>query len=125
MEAKVLQLIFDHFFQYFSKKWVRIALYCSFVDDIVNPKLFIDIGKGYIDCYQTQYKTQELLHLFFEIEEILSHERKKLSNINRWNVFTMTIDNNGTINADYDYSNISDSFMEHQFNWIKSHIRIK
>ena len=122
MEPKNFQEIFNNILGYLPKKWKKVALYFAFSGNMVSHKFYVDCGKGYIDCFQMGYDKAILRQIFFSIEDILINERESLPEGNVWNVFTMFISASGKFDTNYDYTDLSETFIDYQDNWEKNYI---
>lgn len=122
MENNNLQEIFDVLLGYLPKKWKKVALYSAASGNMTSTKFYVDCGKGYIDCFHLDYDKTTLIKIFFTIESILSAERKGLTGIHKWTVFTMFVNSKGKVEANYDYTDISETYIDYHAEWEKKNI---
>lgn len=122
MESQNYQEIFNHISGYLPQKWKRVALYFAFSENMTSHKFYVDTGKGYIDCFQLGYEKTVLRQIFFSIEDILIQERESLPKEKQWTVFTMFISSTGKFDTNYEYEDISETFVEYQKNWEETFI---
>lgn len=125
MQSEVFQEVFNNIIGYLPKNWKKVALYFAFSGNMTSHKFSVDSGKGYIDCFRLGYEKTVLRQIFFSIEDVLNNERESLPKEKQWSVFTMFVDSNGNFDANYEYDDISETFIEHQRNWEKSFIMNK
>lgn len=123
METNNLQLIFDVISSYLPKKWKKVALYFAISGNLIDPKFYVDLGQGYIDCFQLGYEDNILMDIFFSLEKILTAERNALAAKNKWSVFTMFVTSTGKVEANYEYNDIRDTYIDYQQNWERKYIK--
>lgn len=114
-----LQLVIDELYKYLPNNWQQVALYCSKYNSLCQTKFFVDIGNGYIDCYNLGIDKYELYDLFERISKIIMAERDKLPKRKRWSIMTATINSIGKFSMDFDYSDLTDSFVDKSLQWEK------
>lgn len=116
---KIFNLMVDHL----PENWEKFSMYFATVDNMMDFKYYIDVGNGYIDCFnQENYNKKDFIKLTFSIDEILSAEKNALPKKKRWTVFTMHVSSTGKFKVDYFYDDISKNFIEYREKWEKDYI---
>lgn len=123
MESQNYQKIFNIISKYLPKNWKNLSLYFAFTENMISHKYYVDLGKGYIDCFHLGYDKATLRQIFFPIDNILMQERNELPKSKQWTVFTMFISSSGKFNVNYDYEDISKTFIEYEQKWEEKYIK--
>ena len=123
MESNNFQTIFNIISDYLPKKWDKVAMYFLCSGNMFISKFYVDMGNGFVDCYNLGYQRPVLGRIFRSLEAVLIKERTELPPKNVWSVFTMLVDSNGKFEADYEYEDVSETFIEHQKKWEEKHIK--
>lgn len=124
MNEKLFQDIFDKLQEVLPEGWSRIAFYAGYTKGSYSMKYYVDDGCGeYIDCFSlNSVNKAKNIHLFVSIDKIISQARGKLDEKNKWNVLSMFINSNGKINANFDYTDISENSIEYEQEWKKRYL---
>lgn len=118
---KMYQDVFDAIIGYLPNCWKRVAIYTSIFNSLKEVKYFVDLGKGYSDCYDIYNGNKyDLYDLFERINKICLEVRQKLPKKRQWSIFKMYITSDGKMNADFDYSDLEKEFVNARLNWEKS-----
>lgn len=125
MEPKSFQKIFDCISDYLPTNWRKLAFYFAFSGNMSSHKFYVDMGNGYVDCFHMGYTKEILNNIFFPIEDILIEERENMPENKRWSIFTMFAYSTGKFEANYEYGDISKTFVEHQKQWEEKNINLK
>jgi hypothetical protein len=59
---------------------------------------------------------------FRSLRNVLLKERKELPKEKQWSVFTMFVYSTGKFTSNYEYGDVSETFIEYQKNWEKKYI---
>lgn len=125
MKNAVLQQIFDLVEEYLPDDWIQMILYIGYTSGSYSMKYYIKDKAGkYTDCFkQAGVSKVQLVRLFMNIDKILASERKDLSAKEKWSVMTMVVDADGSVNADYDYIDISENTILYEQNWKAKYLK--
>ena len=64
-----------------------------------------------------------MTQLFLAIDKVLSKERVSLDDKNRWTVFTMMVEADGKMRADFDYEDHSEDMISFEREWEKKYLQ--
>lgn len=119
MDDKLFQAIYDELKNVLPSEWNRIAFFAEYTQGSYTMKYFVDDGKtGYIDCFKlNNVNKSTLIRLFMAIDKIISSERNKLGESQKWNVLSLFIGSDGKINAKFDYTDISENAVSYEQEW--------
>ena len=119
MDDKLFQAIYDELKNVLPSEWNRIAFFAEYTQGSYTMKYFVDDGKtGYIDCFKlNNINKSTLIRLFMSIDKIISSERNKLSESQKWSVLSLFIGSDGKINAKFDYTDISENVVSYEQEW--------
>ncbi len=124
MNEAIFQNTFDKLQDFLPKSWETVVFYAGYTTGSYSMKFYADCGDGkYIDCFsQEGINKAQLIKLFMSIDKELSAERKKLTDENKWTVFTMVIDAQGHMRTDFDYANIDENTISYEREWKKKYL---
>ena len=75
-------------------------------------KFYAKLNDEYIDCFSFEGVSKAtLIKLFMKIDKVLKSERDKLSEKDKWTVFTMSVDSNGAMKTFFDYNDHSEDMI--------------
>lgn len=119
MNEKLFQNIFDKIQEGLPSEWKRIAFYAGYTGGSYSMKYYVDNGKdGYIDCFSLDnIKKAQIIKLFMSIDKIISPERKKLNEKDRWTVLSMIVNSDGKMKTEFDYTDISENAISYEQEW--------
>lgn len=119
MNNSVYQEIFDVLQSVLPSNWNKVLLFIGYTDGSYTMKYFVqDICGDYIDCFkQDGISRIQLIKLFMHIDEIIAPQRNAMDKNSRWTVMTMKVDAEGNMNAEFDYTDISDNTIQYEMEW--------
>ncbi len=119
MDDKLFQAIYDELKNVLPSEWNRIAFLAEYTQGSYTMKYFVDDGKtGYIDCFKlNNVNKSTLIRLFMAIDKIISSERNKQSESQKWNVLSLFIGSDGKINAKFDYTDTGENAVSYEQEW--------
>jgi hypothetical protein len=125
MNNDFFQNIFDILQPALPNDWKKMVLFVGYTSGSYTMKYYTQNDKGvYTDCFsQKRINKAQLIKLFMSIDKIVSPERKKLDEKNRWSVLTMTVANDGTMKTEFDYSDISENAIAYEQSWKAKYIK--
>lgn len=105
--------------------WDKLIFYAGYMKGSYSMKFYIkQINKEYVDCFHLSSITQiQLVRLFMNIDNILSPERDKETETNKWTVMTMQVDSKGNMKTDFDYEDISENTVLHERKWNEKYLK--
>ena len=103
MEEKIFQTVFDKLVDFLPDGWKNMVFFAGYTNDSYTMKFYSENGnKEYIDCFNMpEVSKTSLIQSFMEIDKVLSLQRKDLGD-KAWTVFTMKVDSDGHMKAEYD-----------------------
>lgn len=125
MNEAIFQNTFDKLQDFLPKSWKTVVFYAGYTEGSYSMKFYTDCGDGkYIDCFnQEGINKAQLIKLFMSIDKEFSAERKKLTDENKWTVFTMVIDEQGYMRTYFDYTNIDGNTISYEREWKKKYLK--
>lgn len=91
--------------------WEKVVFFAAYLTDSYEMKFFVKTpGKPYIDCFSLPGgDDMELLDAFVRIDTILAPYREKEG---RWNIMTLSLTRDGDFQAQFDYQEVDDDFID-------------
>ena len=125
MDNKILQNVFDLIQPLLPDKWNKVILYVGYTSGSYSMKFYIgDEKTNYTDCFSLKsIGKAQLIKLFMSIDKIIAQERNKLEEKDKWSVLTLTVDKNGKMKADFDYTDISENSIEYERKWKDKYLK--
>lgn len=119
MDELMYQNIFDIIESMLPNGWNKVVLYANYSEGSYSIKFYVkNADNQYKDCYSLEGVSKAgLIKVFMSIDKIISPERKKLTNKEKWSVMTLVVNRKGTFKAEYEYENISDNLFEYESAW--------
>lgn len=119
MEDSVYQTVFDKIIEFLPEGWKKAVFFAGYTDGSYTMKFYFEDGnKTYTDCFNMSGASKaKLVKLFMEIDKALSAQRKEQGADKTWTVFTMIVDSNGHMEADYDYDDHSKDMIAYEEKW--------
>lgn len=127
MNNEIFQNIFDILQPALPEGWKKMAFFVGYTTGGYTMKYFTSDGNGvYTNCFdQKGINRAQLIRMFMSIDEIVSVERKKLDEKNKWSVMTMLVSADGNMKAEFDYADISEDVIAYERNWKEKYIKCK
>lgn len=125
MNDNVYQKIFDMIDPFLPDNWRKMILFVGYTEGSYTMKYYTSDSEGkFADCFeQPGSNKSKLVQLFVNIDKVLSHERKKLDEKNKWTVMTMTVSSSGSIKTSFDYTDISEDAIKYEQKWKEKYIK--
>lgn len=123
MNNEIFQNVFDELQDVLPDEWNSVIFFAGYTDDSYSMKYYIKDKNGVYDCFnQFGADRAQLINMFVNIDKLLSFERENLEEAQRWTVFTMIVDNQGNMKTYYDYTDISENFIDYEKEWEKKYL---
>ena len=108
MVEKYIDDSIDILFELLPKGWEKVVLYSELDSMHYNIFFYVKYKSSYIQCYNLEQlcgTTEEEVDLFAEnwYEIALKNKKKE-----KWNAFTITIENSGEFEVEYFYDDVFD-----------------
>lgn len=125
MNNEIFQNVFDLIQPLLPNNWKKMMLFVGYTAGSYTMKYYTSNEKGeFIDCFsQKGINKSQLIKLFMNIDKVLSAERKKLDDKNRWTVLTMSVACDGAMKTEFDYADISENAIAYEQNWKEKYIK--
>ena len=113
MNDKIFQEIFDRLQDYLPEDWKRVIYFVGYTKGSYSMKFYTQNEEGeYFDCFHLQGITKgQIIKLFMDIDKIISKERAKLADKDKWSSLTMRVEKNGAMKTDFDYEDHTDDMV--------------
>ncbi len=122
LDEKIYQEIFDEIQEFIPSDWERIVFYLEYGEGSYTCEFYVKKDDIYIKCYDIPDLSEDnLLDSFGRIDEIVSQERKKALG-ELWTSMTMTIEMDGNMRVDFDYSDLTEKAYRHTLEWKKYYL---
>ena len=117
------QKILNYVLPTLPDNWTKLRVYAAFMEDTCDLKYFVRNNTNqYFDCFQFVSDYDKLLSILASIYKETAIIRDQLSEEERWSIMTLCVNADGSFQANYDYSDNSES-SEAQFDkWKKRHL---
>jgi hypothetical protein len=124
MNNKVFQDIFDRIQDYLPVGWKRMIFFAGYTEGSYSMKFYSQDEKGeYLDCFNMQGITKgQLVKLFMDIDKVLSKERIDLDDKQKWSFFTMIVEVNGAMKAEFDYEDHTNDMISYEKQWREKYL---
>lgn len=124
MNNEIFQNVFDLIQPLLPNNWKSMILFVGYTAGSYTMKYYSSNESGeFTDCFsQKGINKTQLIKLFMRIDKVLSAERKKLDDKNRWTVLTMSATCDGAMRTEFDYADISENAIAYEQSWKEKHI---
>ena len=124
MNSKLFQDIFDLLVDVLPENWKKLVFMAEYTEGSYSMKYYVQIGESdYLDCFKLgNIDDLQLLQLFIKLNNIISPERSSLQESEKWNVLSMTVDSDGKMKTDFDYTDISNDVITYEDEWMKKYL---
>ena len=125
MNNEIFQEVFDILQPVLPKGWEKMVLFVGYTTGSSTMKYYTSDNSGkYTDCFsQKGINKAQLIKLFMNIDKVVSSERKKLDEKSRWSVMTMLVSSEGSMQTEFDYSDISENVIAYEQKWKEKYIK--
>lgn len=115
----IFQMIFDEYKKYLPTEWERLVTYFEYGEASYTFSFYVKENGVYTKCFDIpQVTEEELLESFRIIDGFLINEQKESG----WTNFTMTVDSEGNMHSDFDYTDLSSGTYQYHKNWKKKYL---
>ncbi len=124
-EKKMHQEIFSILENSLPAKWSKVVFCAEYTEGSFSIEYFVstDNKNGFIKCFDIDGVTRSsLMKDFMAINKIIEPERNALRPEKRWGSMTLTIQSNGKVKADYDYSDMTENAYSRKKAWKKKYL---
>lgn len=122
-ESLICECVLENIKSFLPNNWKKVVFRAYYDEDSYDMKYYVKTPSGYKDCFKFASADQHI-SAFDEIDKLLKSIRSKLSNKNRWSVVTVIIEKNGKFKVNYEYDDLSDSFVTLYMNkWKKEYLK--
>ena len=105
MNNKAFQDVFDEFSQYLPSGWNKLVIYLEYGIESYSFSFYVLLGEEYVKCYDLPDVLEEnLLDSYRKVDSIISKIRNE--QFGKWTNMTMTVDNEGNMQTDFDYTDL-------------------
>lgn len=124
MSNEIFQKIFDILNPTLPTKWKKMIFYVAYYKGSYSMKYYTSDKEGlFADCFSQKGANKAMLiKIFININKMLMEERNALADKDKWSVMTMIVDSNGSIKAEFDYTDISEEPIEYEKKWKETYI---
>ena len=118
MFQKVFDLIQDNI----PADWDKLAFFAIYFDGGYTMKYYVKTEGKYLDCYNIA-KEEKVEKTFSDIDKVIEPIRYKLSDKDKWKVFTMTVTSDGNMKSEFEYDDVSGNEIDYIRNWKKKYLK--
>lgn len=124
MNSDMYQKIFDLIAEVLPKNWSKLVFMVGYTEGSYSMKYYVKIGAtDYLDCFELgNIDNLQILQLFIKLDSVISSERSLLQDSEKWNVLSMTVDPEGKMKTDFDYTDISKDVITYEEEWKKKYL---
>lgn len=124
MNDKIFQNIFDRLQYYLPEAWKKVIYFAGYTEGSYSMKFYIQDEKGeYTDCFHLQGVSKgQLVKVFMDIDKVLSKERIDLDDKQKWSFFTMIVEVNGAMKAEFDYEDHTNDMISYEKQWREKYL---
>lgn len=116
--VNIFQFIFNQISEFLPDNWNRLVFRADYTENSYSVKFYINDGNQTISCFELpNVKKEQLIKTFIRIDSELSKERVSMCKEEKWTVMTMCVDSNGHIKTDFDYTDISENYIDYMSSW--------
>lgn len=116
MIENVFQQIYDELEQFLINDWEKMVVYLEYGEASYSFSFHIKVGGEYIKCFDIPGIDEEsIMNAFKNIDCLVSEVRK--SERENWTNMTMIISRDGSMHADYDYTDLTSGSYQYKKNW--------
>ncbi len=116
IDEKIYQGIYDELDKYLVSGWEKLVVYLEYGKASYTFSFYVKLKGEYIKCYDIAGVSEdELAESFKKIDKVLEQER--INDNELWSNMTFIVDNKGTMNADIDYTDLSDGTYQFMKKW--------
>lgn len=124
MSNDMFQKIFDILIDFLPENWSKLVYMAEYYEGSFSMKYYVKTSNSdYISCYDMEnFDNNNFIITSIELNKIISVNRLQLSEDKRWSAIAMTVESNGKMYTDFDYTNIIEDQIEYVENWEKKHL---
>lgn len=125
MNNEIFQEVFDILQPVLPEGWEKMVLFVGYTTGSYTMKYYTSDNSGkYTDCFSPKgINKAQLIKLFMNIDKVVSSERKKMDEKSRWSVMTMLVSSEGSMQTEFDYSDISENVIAYEQKWKEKYIK--
>lgn len=97
--------------------WEKVHLYSHITEDVYEFFFYVLVNDKYIQCFDLENE-DDILNVFDELNDLMLPDWKE----KKWSTCTFSLDNNGHVNVDYDYSELPEDIISYKENWEKKYL---
>lgn len=124
MNSDMYQNIFDLLAEVLPENWCKLVFMAGYTEGSYSMKYYVKTGfDNYLDCFELgNIDNLQILQLFIKLDSVISPERSSLQDSEKWNVLSMTVDSDGKMKTDFDYTDISNDVITYEEEWKKKYL---
>lgn len=124
MNSDMYQKIFDLIAEVLPENWSKLVFVAGYTEGSYSMKYYVKMGAtDYLDCFELgNIDNLQILQLFIKLDSVISSERSLLQDSEKWNVLSMTVDSEGKMKTDFDYTDISNDVIAYEEEWKKKYL---
>ncbi len=125
MDDSIFQVVFDKIEEFLPDGWSKMVFFAGYTEGSYSMKFYYKkTESGFVDCFSIPNVSKaKLIKLFMDIHKVLSVSRKELGERNVWSVFTMTVNEDGSMKTDFEYEDHTEDMIEYKEKWAERYLR--
>ena len=117
MQKDTFQNIYNEISKFLPDKWNKIVVYLEYGDDAYSYTFYVKINGKYINGFNIpEVSKKQVYDSFEQIDRIILSDRRKEKD-RLWTNMTMIISADGTIHADFDYTDLTEGAYKYRKAW--------
>lgn len=122
MDKKIYQNIYDELSGYLKSDFSKLVVYLEYGENSYSFSFYAKKENEYIKCYDLKGVSESALDKSFaKIDSFVAPERAKEKHL--WSNMTMTLDKDGNMHADFDYTDLSNGTFQYKKEWKKKYLK--
>ena len=122
MNEKIYQYILDEIIAFFPNDWEKTVVYLEYGENSYSFCFYCKVGKAFVQCYDISGVDEDKIDTAFQrIDKRVSKERHSVQG-QLWSNMTMTVDCDGNMSTDFDYSDLSTGLYNYKKAWKKKYL---
>lgn len=119
----VFQKIYDELMVFVPKNATKVVFYFEYGTESYSFEFFYSDGSNYTKCFDIPNLDYEALMSSFDVVDGILSETRDACDDKKWTTLTMSVDSEGNMHTDFDYSDLSSGTYEYKKIWKKKYLK--
>lgn len=122
MQQKTFQNIFNEVIKCLPSEWGIVVIYLEYGDNAYSYAFYVKVNGKYINGFDIPGSSEKQIYdSFKKIDRIILADRKASKDL-LWSNMTMVVSADGTMHADYDYTDLSEGAYKYKKKWKEKYL---